>query len=654
MKKFLVTLLVAMLALSCVAYADVVEQLADHDTAACNIILYPDCDTTGICRHFNADHTYVDFILAPLGHASSTPVGDGEVVKEADCANKGVEKVVCDRVDMNTGKKCGETFERKTPVSGHVSTFYWIVKPNCSTYGIGATGCPGCGLVEEGSLITWWKGATAGQTKTIDGKVYKADAAAKTYDVNDPKNHTDLSGWLVITEDDCYNPLLKENYCRDCQTTIRYWEDKVHHVLGSVKKVQMNATNCKTPAVYANVQYCSLCSYFEVADPSPLVTSGIGHYNFEHVTDAMDPDGAARDAILNVASKYFDLDTLAYKKANADDTGAYYVHSPFWFYVDYVGFRQFAQGHHVINLDSKTLKGDDYSKEIDCSWEGNEKHKAGETWTNVIGKTVTTMVNTYDYKCAVCKEVIPAFQKTEVLTAPAHEYTAWKEVVAPTEDTNFIGKWTRYCLECSKYEEFIGGVCGTDNHLEDAPVLENVVEATYTADGSAEEVIYCAVCKEELSRKDVVLPMLEGINPDDNTLYEDGKASTATGIVTFGGKDYYLINGKKTESMGATLVDGTWYFMAHGIVQKVTQLAEYQGEWFVVENGKIDISYNGLVPYDGAKFLVGAGRIQTEQTTLYNDGTTWYLISAGKVATEYTGAFTYDGQVFDVVAGIVK
>ncbi|MBR6206552.1 MAG: leucine-rich repeat domain-containing protein [Oscillospiraceae bacterium] len=43
-------------------------------------------------------------------------------------------------------------------------------------------------------------------------------------------------------------------------------------------------------------------------------------------------------------------------------------------------------------------------------------------------------------------------------------------------------------------------------HTPGAPVRENVVEPTYTEDGSCDEVIRCTVCGKELSRETVILP----------------------------------------------------------------------------------------------------------------------------------------------------
>ena len=49
-------------------------------------------------------------------------------------------------------------------------------------------------------------------------------------------------------------------------------------------------------------------------------------------------------------------------------------------------------------------------------------------------------------------------------------------------------------------------VCEAHEHSEGKTVIENRVEATCTADGSYEEVVYCEICGEELSRETKVIP----------------------------------------------------------------------------------------------------------------------------------------------------
>jgi hypothetical protein len=121
---------------------------------------------------------------------------------------------------------------------------------------------------------------------------------------------------------------------------------------------------------------------------------------------------------------------------------------------------------------------------------------------------------------------------------------------------------------------------------------------------------------------------------------------------------WYVKNGIwKNNAMGATLVGSTWYFLANGKVQEVTQLAEYQGKWFYVVNGVIDTTKTALVDYNGGKFVVAEGRIVDEYNGLWQNAKSiggddsWYYVANGQVQTQYTGLVLYDGEWFYVENG---
>ena len=121
---------------------------------------------------------------------------------------------------------------------------------------------------------------------------------------------------------------------------------------------------------------------------------------------------------------------------------------------------------------------------------------------------------------------------------------------------------------------------------------------------------------------------------------------------------WYVVEGIwENDAMGATLVGSTWYFLANGKVQEVTQLAEYQGKWFYVVNGVIDTSKTALVDYNGGKFVVALGRIVDEYSGLWQNAKSiggddsWYYVAKGQVQTQYTGLVQYNGEWFYVENG---
>ena len=86
---------------------------------------------------------------------------------------------------------------------------------------------------------------------------------------------------------------------------------------------------------------------------------------------------------------------------------------------------------------------------------------------------------------------------------PGHVYGAWKVVrkATCTED----GIKERVCQECGHTESAAIPATG---HQPAAPVKENEIAATFDSEGSYESVVYCSVCKKELSRETIVTPIL--------------------------------------------------------------------------------------------------------------------------------------------------
>ncbi|MBE6818841.1 MAG: fibronectin type III domain-containing protein, partial [Ruminococcaceae bacterium] len=102
---------------------------------------------------------------------------------------------------------------------------------------------------------------------------------------------------------------------------------------------------------------------------------------------------------------------------------------------------------------------------------------------------------TYDdvIYCTVCKAQISRTAKT--VPALGHDYE--ETVIAPTCQTPGYSRFT--CRRCA--DSYTGKVVEPIAHTPAAAVRENEKAATCTVAGSYDEVVYCTVCKAEISRQ---------------------------------------------------------------------------------------------------------------------------------------------------------
>ncbi|MCD7833976.1 MAG: leucine-rich repeat protein [Lachnospiraceae bacterium] len=92
--------------------------------------------------------------------------------------------------------------------------------------------------------------------------------------------------------------------------------------------------------------------------------------------------------------------------------------------------------------------------------------------------------------------------------------------------------------------------------------------------------------------------------------------TNVNGLMTYDGEEFLFAEGHLLDDYSGLWLnsseiggDNQWYFIACGMLQNVSQVAMYDGEWFVVKNGILDTSYNGTIEYDGATFNVKNGQL---------------------------------------------
>ena len=118
-----------------------------------------------------------------------------------------------------------------------------------------------------------------------------------------------------------------------------------------------------------------------------------------------------------------------------------------------------------------------------------------EVIDNAVASTCTETGLTEGKHCSVCEEVLIA---QEVVEATGHDY---EEVV--TEPTCTEQGYTTYTCHCG--DSYVDNYVDALGHTEGEVVIENNLPPTCTKVGSFDNVIYCAICNEEITRDTIIV-----------------------------------------------------------------------------------------------------------------------------------------------------
>ena len=172
-------------------------------------------------------------------------------------------------------------------------------------------------------------------------------------------------------------------------------------------------------------------------------------------------------------------------------------------------------------------------------------------------------------------------------------------------------------------------------HSEAEAVKENVVDATYTEEGSYDSVIYCSVCGEELSRTVVVTDKLPtGFVTEDGILkyiYEDG--TYASGWFEVEGDTYYasIIDNKILTGEKVQILDTYYNFTEEGVLigktADVSIVLDDDGEYRYYLNGEVQTGWQYIDGYryyfrkaDGAMLRNGIYTVYSSKCVFAEDG----------------------------------
>jgi len=162
-------------------------------------------------------------------------------------------------------------------------------------------------------------------------------------------------------------------------------------------------------------------------------------------------------------------------------------------------FKALEEGANTATAEYKGADAGNYVVEsVEISITRNHCDHNGETaMLYVVEATCTEQGYSGNLSCALCGEIYEYGHSTDAL---GHDFV--NTVVAPTCTAE--GYTKHLCKRC-QHIEYSDTVAAT-GHKPAKAVAENLKPATCTVAGSVGSVVYCSVCKAELSRKTVEIP----------------------------------------------------------------------------------------------------------------------------------------------------
>ena len=147
---------------------------------------------------------------------------------------------------------------------------------------------------------------------------------------------------------------------------------------------------------------------------------------------------------------------------------------------------------------------------------------------------------------------------------------------------------------------------------------------------SGNQTLYAHWTKEEVKPD----PTPDPTTTPDPTPTPDSKSESTydTGIYTVDGEDVYYLNGNRQYTTDVAKINGTWYNLVNGVVQKyITVAKNHNGWWYIDANGKVDFNANTVAKNQNGWWLIRGGKVDFSANTVAKNENGWWLIRGGKV-----------------------
>ena len=292
------------------------------------------------------------------------------------------------------------------------------------------------------------------------------------------------------------------------------------HVKGEVKIENDTESTCEKGGSYDEVVYCTVCN--KELSRTTVKTEALGHkWNEGKITTQPTCTeegvktfqcmvcGKTKTEKVSALGHDWNEDFTVDKEATCEETGLKSIHCKRCDERKEITTIP-AKGHvkgkvKIENATEATCEvGGSYDEVVYCTVCNKELSRTtvkteakGHKWNE--GKITTEPTCTEEgmktFQCMVCGKT-----KTEAVAALGHnwnkDFTVDKE--ATCEET---GLKSIHCKRCDERKEIT--TIPAKGHVKGEVKIENVTESTCEKGGSYDEVVYCTVCKKELSRTTV-------------------------------------------------------------------------------------------------------------------------------------------------------
>ena len=466
------------------------------------------CD---ICGTVDPDRETVEVPDSMIDH-------DYEVeTKEATCTEAGSVTKTC--------KVCGDVVIEEIPATGHTAGEPHYEKATCTENGKDVVRCSACGEILEENDMGELEPATGHTEEVIPAVPATCGTAGSTEGVKCSK----CDEILVAPEEIPADPdaheyeLTKDLKPATCSATgigkyvCQYCGDYYYGVIPTVPHTFDDASGEVTKEATCTEEGILTLTCDECGATVEQPIEALGHdWSGEKVSD----DNAY---IYKECSRCHETEIIAWIACQHEETEIRDAKEASCTEAGYTGDtycvtcgelisegEEIAKTEHsevVIEGQAASCTESGLTDGVKCSvcgailMEQEEIPAVGHQWDEGVITTEPTeeTEGVKTYTCTVCSET-----RTESIPAHEHEHVY---VAVKTEPTCTEKGYTTYTCACG--DSYAADEVEAVGHTPAAAVYENEVAATCEAEGSYDEVAYCEVCNEELSRETKSIDKLE-------------------------------------------------------------------------------------------------------------------------------------------------